>query len=131
MKTFIPLYSKADATISAVLSKKIYAYLDEYLTYGGYPRVILSKSNDEKKEVLKNLLSIYLLRDIKEIAKIADETKMYKLLKALSLQIGNVIAYNELSTLIGVNSVQLKEYLSVFEKAFLTKTILRFLPING
>jgi hypothetical protein len=105
---------------------KIYGYLDEYLTYGGYPRVILSKTNDEKKEVLKNLLSIYLLRDIKEIAKIADETKMYKLLKALSLQIGNVIAYNELSTLIGVNSVQLKEYLSVFEKAFLTKTITPF-----
>ena len=105
---------------------KIYGYLDEYLTYGGYPRVILSKTNDEKKEVLKNLLSIYLLRDIKEIAKIADETKMYKLLKALSLQIGNVIAYNELSMLIGVNSVQLKEYLSVFEKAFLTKTITPF-----
>ena len=120
------LYIKADATISAVLSQKIYGYLDEYFTYGGYPRVILSQTNDEKKEVLKNLLSIYLLRDIKEIAKIADETKMYKLLKALSLQIGNVIAYNELSTLIGVNSVQLKEYLSVFEKAFLTKTITPF-----
>ncbi len=32
----------------------------------------------------------------------------------------------ELSKLIGVNSIQLKEYLSVFEKAFLTKTISPF-----
>lgn len=120
------LYLKADDTISTVISQKIYAYLDEYITYGGYPRVILSNSDEEKKEVLKNLLSIYLLRDIKEIARIADETKMYKLLKALSLQIGNVIVYNELSTLIGVNSVQLKEYLSIFEKVFLTKTISPF-----
>ena len=80
------LYLKADEKISVPLSAKIYTYLDEYMTYGGYPRVILSKSNEEKKEVLKNLLSIYLLRDIKEIAKIADETKMYKLLKSLSLQ---------------------------------------------
>jgi hypothetical protein len=100
--------------------------MQEYLTYGGYPRVILSKTNEEKKEVLKNLLSIYLLRDIKDIAKIADETKMYQLLKALSLQIGNVIVYNELSTLIGINASQLKEYLSVFEKAFLTKSITPF-----
>jgi len=120
------LYVKADASISSVVSKKIYAYMEEYLTFGGYPRVILSKNEDEKKEVLKNLLSIYLLRDIKEIAKITDETKMYKLLKALSLQIGNVVVYNELSTLIGVNAVQLKTYLSVFEKAFLTKSITPF-----
>ena len=120
------LYSKADETISLAISAKINAYLDEYLTYGGYPRVILSKSKEEKVEVLKNLLSIYLLRDIKEIAKIADETKMYRLLKALSLQIGNVVVYSELSKLIGVNSPQLKEYLSVFEKAFLTKTISPF-----
>jgi predicted AAA+ superfamily ATPase len=100
--------------------------MEEYLIYGGYPRVILSKDTLEKKEVLKNLLSIYLLRDIKEIAKITDETKMYKLLKALSLQIGNVIVYNELSTLISVNAQQLKTYLSVFEKAFLTKSITPF-----
>ena len=120
------LYDKANVSVSPVLSKKIYNYMEEYLTFGGYPRVILSSTEDEKKEVLKNLLSIYLLRDIKEIAKIVDETKMYKLLKALSLQIGNVIVYNELSTLIGVNAIQLKEYLLVFEKAFLTKSITPF-----
>jgi len=120
------LYLGADHTLSAVVSQKIYRHLNEYVTYGGYPRVVLSKSHEEKKEILKNLLSIYLLRDIKEIAKITDETRMYRLLKALSLQIGNVVVYNELSTLIGVNSVKLKEYLSVFEKAFLTKTISPF-----
>ena len=113
-------------TLSTQISQKIYRYFDEYVTYGGYPRVVLSKSNEEKREILKNLLSIYLLRDIKEITKITDETKMYRLLKALSLQIGNIIVYNELSTLIGVNSLKLKEYLSIFEKAFLTKTITPF-----
>ncbi len=120
------LYKKADSSISNILSQKIAIYMEEYLTFGGYPRVVLSKNDEEKKEVLKNLLSIYLLRDIKEIAKIADETKMYKLLKALSLQIGNVVVYNELSTLIGVNAVHLKEYLSIFEKAFLVKAITPF-----
>jgi len=120
------LYQQADETISSVLSQKIMAYMEEYVTYGGYPRVVLSQTSEEKKEVLKNLLSIYLLRDIKEIANIADETKMYKLLKALSLQIGNVIVYNELSTLIGVNASQLKNYLSILEKAFLIKTVTPF-----
>jgi predicted AAA+ superfamily ATPase len=117
------LYNDLDSSISNVISNKIYSYFDEYITYGGYPRVILSKSNEEKQEVLKNLMSIYLLRDIKEIVNIYDETKMYKLLKALSLQIGNIITYNELANLIEVTAPQLKNYLTIFEKAFLIKQI--------
>ena len=120
------LYSEADENISAPMAQKIYTYFEEHITYGGYPRVILSESSEEKREVLKNLLNIYLLKDIKEIARIADETKMYRLLKALSLQIGNIVVYSELAKLVGVNTVQLKEYLSVFEKAFLSKTISPF-----
>jgi predicted AAA+ superfamily ATPase len=120
------LYSGLERTVSAAIAQKINGYLNEYMIYGGYPRVVLAQSIEEKKEILKNLLSIYLLRDIKEVAKITDEAKMYKLLKALSLQIGNVIVYNELSTLIGVNAVQLKTYLAAFEQAFLIRTITPF-----
>ena len=120
------LYKELDGKVSEVIVKKINSYLQEYLIYGGYPRVVLSKDEDEKKEVLKNLLSIYLLRDIKDIAKIVDETKMYKLLKALSLQIGNVVVFNELANLIGVNASKVKEYLAILEKAFLIKQVSPF-----
>lgn len=111
---------------SPMIIKKTNRYLEEYLVYGGYPRVVLADSPEEKKEVLKNLLSIYLLRDIKDISGIVDETKMYKLLKALSLQIGNIIVYNELATLIGVHANKLKEYLDILEKVFLIKKITPF-----
>ena len=120
------LYDKAGLSLSSALSRQIYKHFDEYLIYGGYPRVLLSETHEEKVEVLKNLLSIYLLRDIKEIARIPDETQMYKLLKALALQIGNVVVYNELANLIGVSTPKLKEYLSIFEKAFLIKQITPF-----
>ncbi len=120
------LLERSELEISQALSKKIYAYFDEYLIFGGYPRVLLSQTDEEKVEVLKNLLSIYLLRDIKEIARITDETRMYKLLKALALQIGHVVVYSELANLVGINSVKLKEYLSLFEKAFLIRQITPF-----
>lgn len=51
---------------------------------------------------------------------------MYKLLKALSLQIGNVVVYNELANIIGINSNKLKEYLDILEKVFLIKKISPF-----
>ncbi len=111
---------------SSIIIDKVNSYLDEYITYGGYPRVVLANDEDEKKEVLKNLLNIYLLRDIKYVAGIVDEAKMYKLLKALSLQIENVIVYNELANLVGVNTIKLKEYLDILEKVFLVKKIVPF-----
>ncbi len=117
---------KADSNPSPLIINKVNGYLNEYLIYGGYPRVILAESKDEKKEVLKNLLNIYLLRDIKDVAGIVDEVKMYKLLKALSLQIGNVVVYNELANLIGVSAIKLKEYLDILEKVFLIKKIVPF-----
>jgi len=120
------IFKKADYNISKVVAEKIYRYFNEYITYGGYPRVVLSKDKEEKIEVLKNLLSIYLLRDIKDIAKIADEAVMYKLLKAISLQIANVAVYSDLAAVVGVSQHKLKEYLSLFEKAFLIKAITPF-----
>ncbi len=120
------LFLQTGLDLSSALADRIYRYFDEYLIYGGYPRVLLSDTHEEKVEVLKNLLSVYLLRDIKEIARIPDETRMYKLLKALSLQIGNIVVYNELANLIGVQSSKLKEYLSIFEKAFLIRPVTPF-----
>jgi predicted AAA+ superfamily ATPase len=120
------LYEKLDMNASGAVVAKIARHMEEYLRYGGYPRVVLSENEEEKREILKNLLSIYLLRDIREIAGIADESKMYKLLKALALQIGSLVTYSELSGLIGVGTPRLKEYLTIFEKAFLVKAITPF-----
>jgi predicted AAA+ superfamily ATPase len=125
-ETLYSLYKKTDYNISNIIAKKIYRYFNEYITYGGYPRVILSKDKEEKIEVLKNLLSIYLLRDIKDIAKIADEAIMYKLLKAISLQIANVAVYSDLANVVGISQHKLKEYLVVLQKAFLIKSITPF-----
>ena len=112
--------------MSDALVRRIYPHFEEYVMFGGYPRVVVSDSVEEKREVLKNLLNIYLLRDIKEIAKISDETKMYKLLKALALQIGNMTVYSELASLVGVSIPQVKNYLSILEKAFLIRAISPF-----
>jgi len=111
---------------SKTISKQLYNHLSTYLKFGGYPRVILADSEEEKKEVLKNIINIYLLKDIKDAVSIADESKMYKLLKALSLQIGNLIVYNELAAILELSHQKLKQTLSIFEKLFLIKLVIPF-----
>ena len=66
---------------------------------------------------------IYLLRDIKDLVSLADETQYYKLLKALALQIGNITVYNELAAVSGLDYYKTKLMLSVFEKLFLVKFV--------
>lgn len=92
---------------------------DEYLLYGGYPEVALAKNEKERIEILKNIYNVYLLRDIREILQIADDSKLIKLIKALSLQMGNLINYQELSSLTEYSYPELKRYLNILRNTFI------------
>ncbi|MGM0609200.1 MAG: ATP-binding protein [Candidatus Muiribacteriota bacterium] len=93
----------------------------EFITFGGYPRVVLSKNNDEKEIVLNNLYNTFLLREMKEIFLLKDSNKIVDLLKVLALQTGNIINYNELSNAVGISFHQLKDYINILEQSFVIK----------
>ncbi|MCD6496387.1 MAG: ATP-binding protein [Candidatus Aenigmarchaeota archaeon] len=93
-------------------------FYDEYVIYGGYPAVVLAGTEDEKAEVLKGIINTYLLREIKEIMQISDDYKVSKLIKALSLQIGGLVNYSELSQLTGFRQYELAKYMSVLRNTF-------------
>ncbi len=103
------------------INTKIQKYIHEYMQYGGYPRVVLSDSNEEKKFVLENIYDTYLLREIKEIMQLSKNDQLIKLLKALALQIGNMLQYNELSQISGFNFNTLKKYMYILEQTFICK----------
>jgi predicted AAA+ superfamily ATPase len=104
--------------ISQEIIQKVNRYYTDFQIYGGYPRVALSYSNDEKETVIKNIYNTYLLREINQILNYQDEFKLTKLINALALQIGSNINYNELSTLTGFNHKELLEALDILEKTF-------------
>jgi len=112
--------------ISDPISKKINLLYEEFGIYGGYPRVVIAKSNDEKIEVLKNIYSIFFLREVKEIIKIAEDFKLTKLIKTLALQIGSQINYQNLSMLADFNFMQTKTNLNLLDKTFIIKSIQPF-----
>jgi len=110
---------KENAKFSAAMLEKLYAYLEEYIVYGGYPRVLLSLDHEEKKDVLRNILNVYLLRDVRDLMGLGDDYKMISLMKALSLQTGNVISYQELSQITSLNFSSLKKNLNLLEKTYI------------
>ena len=95
----------------------------EYILFGGYPRVVLAKTEEEKKLILENIYNIFLLKEIKEILELSENDKLIHLMKALSLQIGNMINYNELSILTGFQFHELKHYLKILEETYICNRI--------
>lgn len=90
--------------------------LELRLLFGMYPDVINNFGNEY--EILKNLVSSYLYKDILSLAGIRKSEVLEKILQALALQIGNEISYNEIAQLVGVDKNTVNNYIDLLEKSF-------------
>lgn len=87
------------------------------LVYGYYPEVV-SNPGDEKN-ILKELSDSYLYKDILSLDSISKPDKLVRLLKALALQIGSQISYNEIGNMISLDSKTVERYVDILEKSFI------------
>lgn len=87
------------------------------LVYGYYPEVVTSPG--EEREVLRELSSSYLYRDILQIDGINKPEKLQNLLQALARQIGDQISYREIGQLVGLDSKTVERYIDILEKSFI------------
>jgi uncharacterized protein len=90
--------------------------LESRLIFGMYPAVINSKGQEE--EVLNELSSSYLYKDLLSYVGIRKPDILEKLLKALAFQIGNEVSYNELSRTLEIDKATVENYIGLLEKAF-------------
>lgn len=91
----------------------------EYAIWGGYPAVVSARGAETKKIILKNIYNTYITRDITELLKITEYAKFKNLVAILSVQIGNLINYNNLAQDTQSYFKEIKQYLSVLEETFI------------
>jgi len=95
--------------ISQIELKNLYnnyelkSQLEEYLIYGSYPEVIVSKTFEEKKRILNEIVGSYLLKDILELEKVKGSKILLDLLRLLAFQVGNEVSFSELGEKLGLN----------------------------
>ena len=93
------------------------AQLEERLIFGMYPDIL--KHRSEAREVLKQLTSSYLYKDVLSLTGIKKPDLLDKLLKALALQLGSEVSYNELSNMLQIDKATVSKYIDLLEKAFI------------
>ncbi len=90
--------------------------LNHRLLYGYYPEIITSPGNEQP--LLKQLANSYLYKDILTWERIQKPDKLEKLVQALAFQVAQLISYNELGQLCGLNAETVEKYINLLEKAF-------------
>ncbi|BBB33253.1 conserved hypothetical protein [Thermotomaculum hydrothermale] len=90
--------------------------LENRLIYGFYPEVLNNPGNE--KEVLKELVSSYLYKDVLSFGGIKKPDILDRLLQFLALQLGSEISYSEIAQTVGVDKNTVSRYIDILEKAF-------------
>lgn len=91
--------------------------LESRLVFGSYPDVVNHK--EDAKEILMNIASSYLYKDILTLDNIRKPAVLDKLLVALSLQVGSEVSFNEIAQTIGTDSKTVEKYIDLLEKCYI------------
>lgn len=92
------------------------SHLDQRLIFGCYPEIITNPGKET--ELLKLLSESYLYKDILKLENIRKPVLISKILKALALQIGNEVNFNEIAQIAECDKGTVEKYIDILEKAF-------------
>jgi uncharacterized protein len=97
--------------------------LMEYLNFGGYPRVIVEDTLDEKLKIIDEIYRSYIEKDISFLLKVERIDAFGNLIRLMAGQTGNMINFNELSSTLGISVQTVKNYVAYAEKTFVIKRL--------
>jgi len=93
--------------------------LEEYLSFGGYPRVVLEDSVGEKRKVIAELYQSYLERDIAYLLGVQKTERFTALTRLRASQIGQLATISEIANTLNITIATVNNYLWYMEKTFL------------
>lgn len=102
---------------------KTQSLLEEYISYGGYPKVVLVDTVDKKKSVMDEIYTSYIERDIKDLLGVEKSDEFTNLVKIIASQIGGLVKTGELASTVGIVDKTIKRYLWYLEQTFIIKKI--------
>ncbi len=93
--------------------------LESRLIYGSYPEVITAPDTETKKNIIKNITSNYLFKDVLAQGTVRNPDILRKLLQAVALQSGNEVSHTELAQTLDIDKNTVKKYLEICEKLYI------------
>ncbi|HOI25427.1 MAG TPA: ATP-binding protein [Caldisericia bacterium] len=105
---------------------KTKALLEEYLSFGGFPRIVLEQELSEKRKIMSELYESYLLKDLVELLGIQKTEEFTGLARLMASQLGKMVNKQELSSTLGLHIHTINHYLWYMEKTFYIEKVTPF-----
>ena len=99
----------------------------EYITFGGYPEVVIEKDYELKKDLLRDIMNTYLLKEIKDILDFKNLFEFENLITRLALQDGSILNKSNIAQDLDINRNKISEMLSVLEKTYILSVVRPYL----
>lgn len=99
---------------------------EQFAIWGGYPRVSIQTSDEEKRASLQEIQSAYLERDIANLIPENELTKFIQFTSLLAVQAGGLFNINELSKIASVSRFKAEKYIFLLEQSFILHVIKPF-----
>lgn len=113
--SLISLVDKDDRYVSEQLK----VYLEEFLIWGGYPKVLLEQNLEKRNDYLNEIFTSYIEKDVISFFRVRDGVLFSQLVKILAQEIGNLLQIEGLSKELGMKNTTIKEHISILEGSFL------------
>ncbi|GAA4803201.1 ATP-binding protein [Olivibacter ginsenosidimutans] len=98
----------------------------EFISFGGFPEVVLEEKEEDKKELLLDIVNSYIELDVKLLEDYSVSEDLYKLIKLLAARTGNKVDYSKLSSVLGMNRQKIASYIQLLESTYLIYQITPF-----
>ena len=101
----------------------IRGYLNEYLSKGAFPEIVLEKSETMKDEIIRFYFDSIFYRDVIRRKNIRNPAKMEKLVKYFLSNISSLANYSKIGRLLDLTVDSVGEYIKALEDAYLLFSI--------
>jgi predicted AAA+ superfamily ATPase len=103
--------------------KQVEILMQEYIIYGGYPKVVLANNTNDKINILQDIASSYILKDIRNLFHIVKIDSLNHLVRYLSVNIGKEVNVNSISIETGLYRETVDNYLNILEASYIIKRL--------
>lgn len=108
-----------------VLKKRSQAY-EQFMMFGGFPEVVLTKDDKTKTEVLKNIITSFFEKDIHVLSDLKDIRELRDLILLLVPRVGSTLQITRLSSELGINRMKIYDMLELLQATFFIHLLPKF-----
>ena len=115
---YLETITSSDQNIPSLVIEKLKKDLEDLLIYGGYPKVSLLQSPDDRIDEIYDIYSTYIQKDIRALLGDEDIISFNKLVKLLAAQSGQLLNIASMSKYLKISRKAVEKYLFILEKTF-------------